>query len=217
MTSSIFQQTLNIFLPYIAPCFVQKNLSHLQHIASCLPSTNQGGFEVRLGYDEPQVDIQQCVAYNNEKIAKLNQYIKRYLCHSLPWQRVKEFTHHWQNSLNDAISEMWLEIDSDTEHVLPVVFLGIHPNLSTSVAKKTINDALQILGVSKQQLLQVMRCIDNCWGNIRISHIGIMLSRNVDYLRVNIKGLDASTALQYLHRLEWCGDSKKLQELLKMH
>lgn len=208
------------------------SLPILQALALHLAPILRGGFECRLGTAQ-QIDLQQCIAVDDRQIALLQAHLTEIRANSAAtdpmWARLLAFTTMWQESssfLRRMIPEIWLEFDAAPEIVtshstalpLPAFFFGLPQNASASVdstiAAETLLD--QLLGREQWSALQanVRRCFDACPEEAFVSHIGVMLSRATDALRINIKRLQPDTIIPYLQQIGWPGDADELATLM---
>ncbi len=209
-----------------------ESLPALQKTAIHLAPILRGGFECRLGA-VPQIDLQQCIAADDRQVALLHAYLTEIIAKddsaNPMWTRLLTFVSEWQESssfLRSTISEIWLEFDAEPEMAatqptvtpLPAFFFGLPQNASASVdsiaASENVLD--QLLGREHWSALQhnLHRCFDACPEEAFVSHIGVMLSRSTEALRINIKRLQPDTVIAYLQQVDWPGDADELAKLM---
>jgi cyclopropane fatty-acyl-phospholipid synthase-like methyltransferase len=115
------------------------------------------------------------------------------------------------------VQELWLEFDGHRSTLEPSVFCGLAPDLDGDALARTVELLLGcFLGGKQPRRLQpaLQRCLEACRGAGHISHIGVMLARPDDTVRVNVKGLFPDHVLAYLDAVEWPGPPRDVESLL---
>ena len=240
---STLADTLQIVLPHLSPALaVPEAIASLQKTARLLAPIPRGGFECRLG-SEPQVDLQQCIVAGNGEAALLREHlggmINRDARTDKAWARLHDFITQWSepsSDLHHEISEIWLEFDADfpkgsSDLPLPSLFFGLQQEATAIDKRLAVTErALDLLlgrsyippstsypstsgyGLSSQQNWR--RCFEACPEGVFISHIGVMISRPTEALRVNVKRLHPEMLIPYLEGVGWQGPTDELQRLM---
>jgi hypothetical protein len=217
---STLAESLDVLLPNLMPTLVKPDrLSNLKALAANLAPILRGGFECRLSAIAPQVDLQQCIVRDENELSILRESIAHQIPGNPGWSNLQDFLTEGF-TLNSAIAEIWLEFDvdptSDPTSVtlpLPAIFVSlphhVSPALQTyEIAATSLNLLLGNRWYDWQENLD--RCFTTCPEGVFISHIGVMLSRNVPALRVNVKRLQADSLIPYLQQIGWEGETKEL-------
>lgn len=203
----------------------------LKEAARYLPPIASGGVECRLD-GNPQIDLQQCIIANESQLALLHTSWRASVAQHAPadpvWARLLAFVAQWRDrsspsSLKAGLSEMWLEFDSDTlagTMPLPALFFGLpqEPSMATSERLALSEAALELLlesAFESELREQVQRCFTACQNDVFVSHIGVMLSRPTEAVRVNIKRLQPDTVGAYLTQIGWEGDTDAVVALME--
>ncbi|NEZ55283.1 hypothetical protein [Adonisia turfae] len=222
--TAVFAESIDLLLPQLSAALLEPNqVPGLKILASQMAPILRGGFECRLGDNSPQVDIQQCVISGNDEPALLKKYLAEPSLAINPlWNHIQTFLHHWSDpdsSLHDSIPEIWLEFDSDVSNprLLPSLFFALpthlsDPSQSFVQASQVLNSLLGSTWVPWQDSLK--RCFTACPEGIFVSHIGVMLSRSVEALRVNVKRLQPELLVPYLQRIKWLGQTDEIESLM---
>ncbi len=185
------------------------------------------GFECRLAADAPEVDVQQGIARNIVEPAMLAEHVgaiiaSRGAAHPA-WERIRSFCEAWQDpgSPLHEIGELWLEcdlVDATASLPAPSVFFGLNQQASPAMQSFPVAEAALDLfmggNVPPGLLKNLRRCYEACGDRAIVSHLGVMLSRDVELLRVNIKRLPADEYLSWLADLGWPGGGDSVAELL---
>jgi hypothetical protein len=215
-------------LPHLAPALAAPSaIPPLQELAGRLAPIPRGGFECRLG-DNPQVDLQQCVAVASDHAQALSRHVEKlvgaYGVDRRGWAALYQFILRWNDPtacLYHAIPELWLECDADAtggEAALPSLFFGLRPSAAACVDNCSVAESALTL-LSGQAAWSAVapnlrRCFDACPTDVFVSHIGLMLSRATDALRVNIKRLQPETLAGYLADVGWPGPIDEIADLM---
>ena len=217
-----------------------ESLPALYKMASYLAPIASGGFECRLGA-EPQVDLQQCIRANESQLALLHAHWTESVAKHAPtdpiWARLLAFTHRASvapcrqpsSVLRTTLSEIWLEFDADTLSgalPLPSLFFGVQQEAPDADDRGVASDRLSacqtvlelLLGTAFSHDLResLHRCFAACTNDLFISHIGVMLSRPTEAVRVNVKRLSPDTVGAYLQQIGWPGWPGKIDEVVAL-
>jgi hypothetical protein len=179
--------------------------------ARLLAPIRQGGFECRLSGQDTRVDVQQCIQKRDGQQETLRTYLAMEGARSPSWRRLSSLVNAWAGEgspLSAGVEEIWIELDNNGRQRDPVVFVGLAPTLHGEEAYTVATHALTFLFTQEGErsvLPALRRCFEACPAGARVGHIGVMLGRGVEALRVNVKGLFPHGTLPYLDRVGWDG------------
>jgi ubiquinone/menaquinone biosynthesis C-methylase UbiE len=223
--TSVFAESINLLLPYLTPALVQPpQISALKAMTAQMAPILRGGFECRLGDNAPQVDVQQCVISDADEPSVLRDHVKAFSAPTdIGWAPLQSLLNQWADpdSPLQEVPELWLEYDCPevTDNLpLPSIFLALPSALSAK--SNTYQMATQILdtllGCSLWSGWQqsLYRCFAACPDGVFVSHIGVMLSRSIQALRINVKRLQPDFLIPYLQQLGWSGDTAAVEMLM---
>lgn len=221
---STFADSLQLILPYLSRVFgTQDTLDSVREAASWLPAIPHGGFECRLDADTTQLDLQQSIYSRDGEPAILADHLERLVAgtsgslHPV-WRRLQKFCQTWENE-QSGVEEIWLEIDLPDGSPpalppVPAIFVGLSNN-------KSIADAIEIVKSSLEQIKdarlperweqRLNGCLRALPVDSRLSHIGLMISRNCESLRVNLQDMAPDFIVGYLRKCGWEGRSNELE------
>jgi predicted secreted hydrolase len=161
----------------------------------------------------------QCIEAHNNEPALLLEHLRSSGLDAEPaWMRLYQFCAAWADDatpLHDAVRDIWLEFDLDERAAsspealgapIPSVFFGFYPKFPASERFAAINFALPLLlGMELPPLLHdsLWRGFENMPEGAVVSHIGVMLSRAVGALRVNVQHIGLGQIEPYLTQLGW--------------
>lgn len=219
-------------------CLVgQQEALAIKTLAAQIAPVLRGGFECRLSAGDRRVDLQQCILGNEQELTLVNEMITTALlaCEATGqkreqagWLRLQSFIAEWadpESLLRSHITEVWLEFDIEPNAgerpsplPLPAVFFGLaQPDSASAKAYQIAERSLDLLiGRSAWAPWQdsLQRCFTACVGEAFVSHIGVMLSRTLPALRVNVKRLQPNSLTTYLQQIDWTGDIASAQALI---
>jgi hypothetical protein len=193
----------------------------LERMTGVVPRFGALGLECRLtGCDTPALDLQLGACAGREAAAATRSLSRARERGELPdtWEPVLELFREWQvpdSELGRAVAEVWCELDPipgadmiDLTALAPSVFVVLKP-LEAGERMAAIERALDVLGgaVSAEAMLAAVdRCAaaapDGAW----VSHIGVMLGRPVQALRIHVSGVPLWALRDYLAAAGWPGD-----------
>jgi hypothetical protein len=213
----------------VAPEVVPR-LRKAAHLLAPIPAFRVG-LECRLSADSSQVDLQQGLINRDGEPAILAEHLASLFAAAdrplpLAWNRLCDFGAAWSDPnspLHTAITEFWLEFDIAGEReapisasisLIPSVFVGLDQKLlPTREANTCAETALEILlGSQFSPVLRqnLGRCFNVCPEGVLISHVGAMLSRETEALRMNIKGLSLDQTPAFLKQVGWPAPADEL-------
>jgi len=226
LQSETLADALQIVLPHLPPSLVAAEIvPRIQNLACRLPPITPAGFEIRLRADEPQVDLLQCITAGEDAPLILADYIRSSEWEAQPaWARLADFCCVWDDGaspLHGALRDIWLEFDLDAKAIhatpIPSVFLTLNTKLPATDTFAAMEAALPLLLASPGSpvlLDNITRCFRAVPEGGVISHIGLMLSRSVEALRVNVQQLGREQVEPFLTQLGWSAALTGLDELL---
>jgi hypothetical protein len=220
--------SLEVMIPGLAPELVDAAaIPWLRVAARALPPIHRAGFECRLAADAHDVDLQQGIFAEDGEPAELARYLARSDLRGGAWQQVQRLAEEWaaaEGPLATGLEEVWLELDAAPARggeplglgdFVPSVFgLIRHASAEDSLAVGlAFLDALLGERASAGQADAVHRCAAACPDGARVSHVGVMLGRPVEAMRVHVSPLPLPGIAPYLERLEWPGDRDSAEAL----
>lgn len=219
-------ESLEIVLPHLSrEIAAPEILPRLRHLARTLPPNLPCGLEFRLTQNVPQVDLLQCILREDHAPSILREYIESTDLIAEPaWQRVRDFCAAWSDaafSLYSGIGKIWLEFDLDSDSArppVPSVFIALDAKLPTFPDGFRVAQAAVALLVGaplpSPLLANLERCFRACRDRAFLSHIGVMLARSLDMLRVNIPRLERTQVADFLGEVGWIADGGEFERLL---
>lgn len=203
-------------------------LDDLGHLARALPPVHRAGFECRLGAGDLRVDLQQGVVPTGGEPAILSEFVSSAgesgsALHPA-WARVRDFCSAWEEPSSDlarGVPELWLEYDprevGARVELVPSVFALLRPPERTAEAARSLAErALAVLlgaAVPSPLCAQLRRFTDACPEGTKISHVGVMLGREVQGLRIHVTPLPLRHFEAFLERVAWPGDTSEVHRL----
>lgn len=227
--SRAFADSLQIVIPHLSPKIATPiALSRIQTVAKLLAPIEIAGFEIRLDQENAQIDLQQKISSQNNEQKILAEYIAVASSHQefkeTAWSRIQQFCEVWsdRNSfLHNAITEIWLEFDlNESTHqlLIPSIFIGLNRDLKDSeqafnITKYTI-ELLWGQPISDSLYSNLYRCFTICTAPTYISHVGVMLSRQIEALRINVSCLSPDKITSYLQTIGYPESTKEIEILV---
>ncbi len=238
MTGTL-EDYLRVVAPHIHHQLISPDsLAHIATIAKILPAnvTSFLIFECRLGESQPRADFLLSVAASEggrEILAGRNSAIDlpETLLTNPVWNRIRNFCTNWADpasTLYKQTHSIWLEFDvvgPPTQIPVPSIFFGpkyIELDNSSSTKLGIAANPYQWVAETALRILfgkpipssfkrKLFDCFDLLPAGARIFHIGAMLARQVDTVRVCVTDIPANKLWDYLSRLGWTGSISKLE------
>jgi hypothetical protein len=224
-----FEQIVDLTRPQVAQTLVSsENLECIRGVASHFPIkvASYFGFETKLSSDQPSSDF----AFNlsNDGLAWMSRT-------DSPWPHIRQFCTLWGESGQPAYSDgsaVWLEFDvSDgpRERLEPSLFFALRDSQSSiqsvwgksSRAPEWICQTLipTAWGYPLSPSLErnLLHTVEVCPERVNFLQIGLMLSRNIQALRLCIFGITPQEVFPFLHRAGWCGEASRLAQVLERY
>jgi len=201
-------------------------LSAIQRLAALLAPVYWGGFEFRLNGGGP-VDFTQGMDGPHRIARALEAPIvaegrRRYDA----WQRIVRFGRQWERPgsvLNRHVGRIGWEFDVHAEgdlFVPPAMFMELRPaEAGVHTSDHTMNGIIACLDILKPDMpapikADIRRCIDLCPSDGGIFQFGVMLSRPINALRIDIWGLGPESVVDIIGDLSGKTPDRSLQELV---
>jgi hypothetical protein len=229
MTIPSLADSLKIILPHFSPKITTLGaLSRLQKVAKLSLPTPRAGFEICLDRENDQLDLQLGVSSQDNEPKLLAEYITALNSspHELErysWSRLHKFCEAWSDSnscFHSTISEIWLEFDinESTQLLIPSIFIGISRDITDleqafNVTKLAI-EMLWNKSINDNLYSNLHRCFANCKTPARISYVGIMLSRQIEALRINVSSLSPNQITFYLQEIGYSESTNEIETLV---
>lgn len=194
---------------------------YLSNAAELFPPILRFGLECRLNSDT-QVDLQMCLKRDKDDLAFIYQWFDNLIDKKTEEEaRFLDFLGKWSISNHpyyEDIIEVFLELDIRTAAFgVPLLFLQLEPTL-TKNKKKTLCEYLitETLGEKKVFLPLLNEIIDICPEHANVAYLGMLFSRDINVMRVNIKKLTSDSALSFLKAIGYQWISGTLVDCIKM-
>ncbi|MBW4553464.1 MAG: hypothetical protein KME35_20470 [Aphanocapsa sp. GSE-SYN-MK-11-07L] len=198
------QDYLKIVTPHLRSDLVSPEaFSHIQSLAQIFPSVSLAGMECRLGETQSRVDFQVSLPRLTLNLPQ------QFLTHRV-WQFFQEFCQEWTEPtsfLYQGVERIWMEFDLDGQQwqvPLPCIFLQF--NQETVIDAEGLSQMAQrLFNHQIPPLLEsnIRRCADSLPIDATISHLGAMLSRPANAVRVNVRGISPEQLSDYLMQIGW--------------
>lgn len=185
-----------------------------------MPAIPKVGLELRLGTGEVRVDLHQLVTKTSGEPAVLLDYLSnaRQWCDSAAAQRLRAFLVAWcdeQSLFGTIFQRFFIEYDLPDDGApprVPCLFFDVHRR-SHDHSERLAGESLIVAAIEQLQGAlnplrrhELQRCFDSVNGRGSIGHLGIMLGRDQQSIRLNIKDLRRGALLPLLDDLNWTGD-----------
>lgn len=198
----------------------------LAAVASALPPVHFAGFECRLSPGDHPVDFQQGLRARQSDRATLARFLRTASPKGPSWAALQRLSDRWcqpGNLVHDGVAAIWLEVDtappgepapaSGTVGPSVIVLLG-GADIDELSAASAIGPAVlhTLTGEEKGAWDEVLqRCAAACPAPGFVSHIGVMLSRRPNAMRLNITNLRLEHLKAYLAAIGWPGDGDEAE------
>lgn len=213
MTNYTLENYLQIINPYIYHQLVSPQfLSQILALSKILPAFSYGGFESHLGSKQSQVDF--FVRYfSNQAINDLLNYYQ--------WEPLKNLAQEWadiKSPLHQKFTDIWLEFDineQSLQRLIPGIFFTLNKQIDKNIPELT-QQALRLLSRPIPSKLEsnLKLCVDCSPKGASFLHIGIMLSRPHQAIRLDVAGIAFDRVLDYLREIGWIAQTNRLRSLI---
>lgn len=221
-----------------------EQLANVHAIARLLPSalTEFFGFECRLGEPEPCADFLVCAKAatgGREVLAGVQPDgdFPQPLLTDPVWQRIRQFARGWSDpasALFSRVDNVWLEFDMDRAIARPApsLFFGTQHLRGPSAAGATdaadvvasgtdhhwLYDAALVDLINERVMTRVRPAMRKALAALppgaHVFQVGAMLARDVEMIRVCVRGLSATHASAYVRNIGWSGPSDDVDALV---
>lgn len=186
-------------------------LELLEKAADFFPPLIRFALECRLN-DEEQVDLQFCIRRDEDDLDAVSNWFQNKFTGDQEHQKITHFLKAWadKSSAHHAyIPEIFLELDVLPSGIkAPLLFFELQPDLDDEKRKTfSLSILKETLGESRSFFNLFERILDACPDPAFIAYLGVLFSRDVDVLRVNIKKLPAAAVAPFLKKIgyAWLG------------
>ncbi|RAJ76674.1 hypothetical protein CLV59_108194 [Chitinophaga dinghuensis] len=186
-------------------------LSLLKKAADFFPPLLRFGLECRLTNDE-QVDLQLCIRRDEDDLPAIHNWFQNKFTENQEQEKILLFLKTWadkSSSYYRNIAEVFLELDVLPSGIeAPLLFFQLQPGISATQKKNFCFSLLsEILGERQSFLSLFEKVLYACPDPAFIAYLGIMFSRDMEVLRINIKKLPFTAVAPFLRKLDyaWTG------------
>lgn len=186
--------------------------------AAFFPPVIRFALECRLDHQE-QIDLQFCMRRDEDDLVKIANWFKNILNHGPEQQSLYHFLKNWTDKSSDYykyIPEVFLELDVLPSGIkTPLLFFELQPSITALQRKQFSFQVLtETLGKKPAYLALLDKIIDACPATAFVAYLGVLFSRDVEVLRVNIKRLTVTELTPFLQEIgyEWMGT--ELEEMI---
>lgn len=181
-------------------------LDLLKGAAQLLPPITRLGIECRLNREQ-QVDLQLCLRRDEDDLDNLVHWVKEEIKIEAAEQAgLINFFEHWADSsttYHHYIDEVYLELDVlPSGYQVPLLFFSLEQKLSSSGHKQHYLSMLNnIAGSGRSYYPLLDKIIAACPDGAFVAYLGILFSRDIDVLRVNVKRIPAHEIIYFLQQI----------------
>lgn len=194
-------------LASIPPALVPPDhLDAIERLLLSLPVTDVIGLECPLNGEG--TDLQLCVAPIDGQPARLARFLEGRP--EAAWARISQLARRWTEPglLGEAMSELWIEVDRG---LTPSVFATFRKGSSLEAAQETV----ALLSAAEPPAV-LTRVAAACCPPARLSHVGLMLGRPVQALRLHVSSVPLGEMAAFLSQAGWPGDVDRVTELAQL-
>lgn len=207
-----------VVAPYLDASLVSENASSsICQLTQSLPYFPISGIECRLGKQKDRVDFQGNIDTYTQDFASYFQTIPdlNYL-HSFcqEWSQPDSF-------LQKIVHDLWLEFDvynQAQESFNPCIFIAINNDLQPTIDSLEACISLLSNSLDENLPIQTIKNFKSCYSLLpeeaEITHLGLMSSRAVKTIRVNLKGIPIQGLGKYLQRIGWPGQCHHFESIV---
>lgn len=186
-------------------------LELLKRAADFFPPLIRFGLECRLN-DHEQVDLQFCIRRDEDDLHALSDWFENKFTGDQEHKKITGFLKTWadeSSAYHKNIAEVFLELDVLPSGIkAPLLFFELQPGLTDQQVKDFSFFILkETLGEDKAFFSLFETIIRECPAPAFVAYLGILFSRDVDVLRVNIKKLSVTAVAPFLKKIgyAWAG------------
>lgn len=208
---SLLKALGNLCEPFPQSLVTPAQLELLEKAADFFPPLIRFALECRLN-DEEQVDLQFCIRRDEDNLDAVSNWFQNKFTGDQEHEKITRFLKTWadKSSVHHAyIPEIFLELDVLPSGIkAPLLFFELQPDLNQEERKDfSLSILRETLGESQSYFNLFERILDACPAPAFIAYLGILFSRDIDVLRVNIKKLPAVAVAPFLKKIgyAWMG------------
>jgi len=218
------EASLRVVLPWLDEALVPAAAARqLLRVAGKLAPVHCAGFEVRLADHEPAVDLVQRIRGLRGEPERLSDYIESSsLAHDPIWERVRGFCRRWSRPntpIHRLVAGGFLGFDAETavgETPSPSVYLSLEPggSVAPGTLMRVIEEASALLRgqpLSEEVAASLRRCREGCPEGAAITDVGLMLSRDIDAVRLVIAPVARAAIEDFLAARNWLGGPPEIR------
>ena len=195
--------------------------------------TSEFGFESRLGKNEAFCDFFLKIKKNtpgSEILAGKSTFssLSPLLLRESIWQKIVKIFDIWTtagSSLALLVEEFWLEFDyqDSSYNITPNIFFGIIENKEDSRGMQwesglrvldEIYDILFDIPFPPALAKNLRSCITALPDNAGLKHIGFMIPRQTEAVRLILVNLETNRLEQYLKEIRWPGNYQEVRQMV---
>lgn len=194
----------------------KENLNTIDLLTKTLPESDRIAFETSLTADN-NLDIHYNIRIANLRIFNtfLENISNNKEFNHPSWEKIKSFLTIWKINKSQYFSgleSIFLEFDTSVKKSIhpPAIFLKIKGKNSNNELIKSLIIQLnskEYYSANENALKTIQQNLTN---SSYIGYIGIMLSRDIPILRININGLKKHEIISFLKKINWNGNIKEL-------
>ena len=189
----------------------------LKDAAGLFPPLLRLGLECRLN-GHPQVDLQLCMRRDEDDLQRLLQWVRAEFADADSEQeKITAFFQKWaydSSPYHKNITEIFLELDVlPSGNRVPLLFFALEPNLSAVEIKAFCLPVLKETLGSDRSFFKLFEIIaDARPEGAFVAYIGMLFSRDIDVLRVNIKKMTISAVVPFLIKIGYQWITPELEQ-----
>lgn len=209
---SLLKASENFFDSLPKSLVSQTQLELLKKAADFFPPIIRFGLECRLNHHD-QVDLQFCIRRDEDDLNALSDWFQnKFTGDHQEHKKIIHFLKKWadkSSAYHEKITEVFLELDVLPSGIkTPLLFFELQPGL-TDVQLKDFSFPIlkETLGENRTFFRLFEKIIYACPAPAFIAYLGILFSRDIDVLRVNIKKLPVAAVAPFLKKIgyAWTG------------
>ena len=197
-------------------------LARMERISAMFPARLSEciGFECRLSRSNAPVDFMFCVDRSAAELC--DTLLPRPVTHPV-WGRLRDFFRAWPDACSTlrSVREVWLEFDLGSaadDLPVPSIFFQIAAGFARRETVRALLNQVQVLLGDNASIHSadagLAACLERLPPTTTAVIFGVLLPRQVNYLRLCVQGLDGDQVLSYLGSVGWAGDRLELQAIL---
>src|SRR5579859_3674077 len=224
-----FEQMVDLVRPHMPQTLVSsENFEQIRSVASHLPTrvARYFGFETKLLSDQARCDF--AFSLSKDGVAWMSRT-------DPPWPRIRQFCTLWRESEESPYADgnaVWLECDVSDERraeLEPSLFFALHGPQSylQPVSGKnsrsrewichTLIPAAWGRMISSSIEKNLVHTLEVCPHEVDFLQIGLMLSRDIQALRLCLFGIPPQYVFPFLHSVGWQGNENRLTQVLELY